>query len=143
MEYTKTNNDLQNNRCKELTEIFREGGFRCCVLKGQGTATLYPYPEYRQCGDIDMWVEGDRDAVIDFARNRRVKIPSIDVQHSEMEFFEDVSVEVHFAPSFPLITLLVRDLRNGLHQKQNLSLNIMMKSSVSLIQPSTLIYCSL
>lgn len=82
----KSMNALQNLRCKELTEIFKKAGFRTCILKGQGTSLLYPKPEYRQCGDIDIWVEGERDAVIDFAKQCGINIRSIDIQHSEMDF---------------------------------------------------------
>lgn len=96
----KSMNALQNLRCKELTEIFKKAGFRTCILKGQGTSLLYPKPEYRQCGDIDIWVEGEREAVIDFAKQSGINIRSIDIQHSEMDFFNDVPVEVHFTPSY-------------------------------------------
>lgn len=100
VEKIKTLNKIQNQRCVELTDLFHSAGFRTCVLKGQGTSLLYPKPLYRQCGDIDMWVEGNRDSVIDFARKRGVNIRSIDVQHSEMDFFKDVPVEIHFTPSY-------------------------------------------
>ena len=59
---------LQNQRTKELCEIFKKAGFQSCVLKGQGTALYYEHPEYRQCGDIDIWVKGDRDEILSFAR---------------------------------------------------------------------------
>lgn len=51
----KTNAKL-NARCAELYNILNEGHLKGCVLKGQGVALLYPKPEYRQSGDIDMWV---------------------------------------------------------------------------------------
>ena len=51
-------------RAKELTRRFRSIGFKSCVLKGVGTAQLYPYPERRQCGDIDLWVDGRREDVV-------------------------------------------------------------------------------
>ena len=37
----------------QLTRIFKGGGMRSCVLKGQGIAQLYPEPERRQSGDVD------------------------------------------------------------------------------------------
>lgn len=93
-------NRRYNERAKELTKIFAEGGFRCCVLKGQGTALYYEHPEYRQCGDIDIWVEGDRDVILDFLRKNCYKIDSIDIKHTEVHIFDDVPVEVHFLPSW-------------------------------------------
>ena len=92
-------NKLQNRRAKELSDIFKEGGFRSCVLKGQGTATYYDNPQLRQCGDIDLWVEGDRDEIVKFVRSKNIHIESIDVKDSTINFFDDVMVEVHFRPN--------------------------------------------
>lgn len=47
-------NVLTNQCAKKVTEFFREGGYRNCVLKGQGVALLYPNPKRRRCGDIDL-----------------------------------------------------------------------------------------
>lgn len=97
---TIAQNKLQNKRSKELYEIFKIAGFRNCVLKGQGTALYYEHPEYRQCGDIDIWVKGDRDEILNFARKNGYHIGRIDIKHSDIDFFEDVPVEVHFLPSW-------------------------------------------
>lgn len=98
---TEMQNRLQNERAKQLTTIFKDkGGFRSCILKGQGTALYYEKPEYRQCGDIDIWVEGDRDKVLDFARSNKLHIGHVDIKHSDINFFKDVPVEVHFLPSW-------------------------------------------
>ena len=93
-------NQLHNDRAKELCKFLAEAGFRNCVLKGQGTALYYDNPEYRQCGDIDIWVEGERDIILEFARDRKYDIPHIDIKHSDIGFFDDVPVEVHFLPSW-------------------------------------------
>jgi len=97
---TIVENKLQNQRAKELCEIFKEAGFQSCVLKGQGTALYYEHPEYRQCGDIDIWVKGDRKEILDFARKNGYHLGHIDIKHSDIDFFEDVPVEVHFMPSW-------------------------------------------
>lgn len=97
---TIAENKNQNQRTKELREIFKNAGFLSCVLKGQGTALYYEYPEYRQCGDIDIWVKGDRDNILNFARKNGYHIGHIDIKHSDIDFFEDVPVEVHFLPSW-------------------------------------------
>ena len=36
-------------------------GFRCCILKGQGNALLYPHPSSRIPGDVDVWVMANRE----------------------------------------------------------------------------------
>lgn len=97
---TIAENKLHNQRTKELCEIFKKAGFQSCVLKGQGTALYYKHPEYRQCGDIDIWVKGDRDEILNFARKNGYHIGHIDIKHSDIDFFEDVPVEVHFLPSW-------------------------------------------
>lgn len=97
---TENQNKLQNERSKQLYEIFKESGHRSCVLKGQGTAQYYEHPECRQCGDIDIWVEGNRDVILAFARSRGCHIGHVDIKHSDIDFFNDVPVEVHFLPSW-------------------------------------------
>ena len=97
---TESQNRLQNERAKQLTELLVANGFRSCILKGQGTALYYDRPEYRPCGDIDIWVEGDRDVILRFAKEQGFNIPHIDIKHSDIEFFADVPVEVHFLPSW-------------------------------------------
>ena len=37
----------------------REDGLRCCILKGQGNALMYPNPYSRTPGDIDVWIDAD------------------------------------------------------------------------------------
>lgn len=98
-QYIESQNKLQNKRAKELYEIFKEGGYRSCVLKGQGTAAYYDHPELRQCGDIDLWVEGERDIIVKYVRSKGVHVESVDIKDSAMWFFDDVMVEVHYRPN--------------------------------------------
>ena len=97
---TEVANKHQCERAKELSVLLTNDGYRNCVLKGQGTALYYDNPELRQCGDIDIWVEGDRDDILNYARNHGYNIPHIDIKHSDIESFDDVPVEVHFLPSW-------------------------------------------
>ena len=97
---TGTYNKLQNQRAKELYELFKQASYRSVVLKGQGTAQYYPHPEYRACGDIDLWVEGERDTILKFIRKQGYHIDGIDIKHAEIRFFDDVPVEIHFLPSW-------------------------------------------
>ena len=36
-------------------------GYRCCILKGQGNAVMYPDPHSRVPGDVDVWVDASRE----------------------------------------------------------------------------------
>lgn len=56
-------NELFNSEAARLTELFESRGHRTAILKGQANARLYPDPMSRQPGDIDIWVDGGRQAV--------------------------------------------------------------------------------
>lgn len=92
-------NSLLNARCVEIQNVFYEVGFKSCILKGQGNAMMYPNPSRRQSGDIDIWVEGDKEAIVNFVV---MKTPGVIEQYHHIDFpiFKDVLVEVHFRPSY-------------------------------------------
>lgn len=92
-------NRLLNARCKEITKVFNELGLRSCVLKGQGVAMLYPNPLRRQYGDIDLWVEGNRDDIYKTLK-ARWKVGDTVIHHADVEIFKDTPTEIHFIPSF-------------------------------------------
>lgn len=93
-------NDLMNQRCLELQELLTGHNVRCCILKGQGVAAFYPkaLSSFRQPGDIDVWVEGGLETVKTLASNMQQSL-KVTEQHSDLEFFSDVEVEVHFIPT--------------------------------------------
>lgn len=93
-------NDEVDNRCRDLFDIYSHHGMQCCVLKGQGVARLYPIPNHRQSGDIDLWVLGDRNYVLSVAKESGARISHINVKHAEARFSDDVPVELHFTPGF-------------------------------------------
>lgn len=86
-------------RSRELYDKLRSRGLRSCVLKGQGNAAYYPEPLMRQGGDIDIWVEGDRESIL---RHFKSLYPTggYFYHHFDAEVFSDVEVEVHFTPSW-------------------------------------------
>lgn len=94
-------------RCKDITDIFNGIGLRSCVLKGQGVALLYPNPLRRQCGDIDLWVEGNRDEIYRILK-ARWNIGETVIHHAEVEIFMDTPTEIHFIPSFTYSPFLYR-----------------------------------
>ena len=118
-EQIKQRNRLVNARACELQKLLENDGLRACVLKGQGVAGLYGFNDngndddndngnlnvndklgtYRQSGDIDVWVDGERDDTIRYMRGH-YKCGRAVIHHIDVEVFDDVSVEVHFVPSF-------------------------------------------
>lgn len=96
-EQIRNNNLLVDKRCKEITKLFADAGYKSCILKGQGNAQMYPVPESRTAGDIDIWVKGERKDVVNFVRN---SFPKAFEQYIHIDYpiFDDVPVEVHFTP---------------------------------------------
>jgi hypothetical protein len=63
-EAIRGHNRLVNDEARRLTELFAGEGRRSAILKGAANARLYPDRFMRQCGDIDIWIDGGRDSVI-------------------------------------------------------------------------------
>ncbi len=120
-------NKLIDERTEQTTRYFRENGFRTWILKGQGIAKLYPAPERRQSGDIDVWtvpgpemthnssgvthIEDSRDIIYAFARKNdpEGKLRGVNYHHIHYHLFEDAEVEVHIYPSY---------MNNPFHNRQ-------------------------
>ena len=63
-EAIRGHNRKVNAEAARLTELFASQGRRSAILKGAANARLYSDPFIRQCGDIDIWVDGGRESVI-------------------------------------------------------------------------------
>lgn len=63
-EAIRGHNRMVNDEARRLTELFADKGRRTAILKGAANARLYPDRFMRQCGDIDIWIEGGRDSVL-------------------------------------------------------------------------------
>ena len=81
----------------KLFSMLREDGFRCCILKGQGNALMYPNPYSRTPGDIDVWVNASREDITDYAKTHFEIGDDIRFHHLETSF-DGVPVELHFFP---------------------------------------------
>lgn len=90
-------NHIVNKRCVELVREFENAGFRCCLLKGQGNAMLYPAPFRRSSGDIDLLVLGGRNRVTRYVL-RKFPHSKAAYQHIDYPVFKDVPVEIHYLP---------------------------------------------
>lgn len=82
----------------ELATILERMNLRGCVLKGTGLARLYPEPDRRQCGDIDLWVPGPRKTVLK-AFSGEFPVHDILYQECKVDIFDDTVVELHFHPT--------------------------------------------
>ena len=86
-----------NTVASKIFSMLREDGLRCCILKGQGNALMYPNPYSRTPGDIDVWVNASREQTTEYAK-RHFKLED-DIRFHHLETTLDgVPVELHFFP---------------------------------------------
>ena len=81
----------------KLYSMFREDGLRCCILKGQGNALMYPNAYSRNPGDIDVWVNASREQITEYAKKHFNLGDDIRYHHLETSL-DGVPVELHFFP---------------------------------------------
>ena len=81
----------------KLYSKFREDELRCCILKGQGNALMYPNPYSRSPGDIDVWVNASREEITEYAKRHLNLEDDIRFHHLETTM-DGVPVELHFFP---------------------------------------------
>ena len=86
-----------NTAASKLFSMLREDGLRCCILKGQGNALMYPNPYSRTPGDIDVWVNASREEITEYAKTHFEIGDDIRFHHLETSF-DGVPVELHFFP---------------------------------------------
>ena len=81
----------------KLFAMLREDGLRCCILKGQGNALMYPNAYSRNPGDIDVWIDASRERIMEYAQKKFELGGDIRLQHLETSL-DGVPVELHFFP---------------------------------------------
>ena len=86
-----------NAVASKLFAMLRVDGMRCCILKGQGNALMYPNPYSRTPGDIDVWIDASRDRIMEYTQKKFELEDDIRLQHLETSL-DGVPVELHFFP---------------------------------------------
>ena len=86
-----------NAVASKLFSMLREDGMRCCILKGQGNALMYPNAYSRNPGDIDVWIDASREKIMEYAQKKFELGDDIRLQHLETSL-DGVPVELHFFP---------------------------------------------
>ena len=82
----------------KVCKKFKQAGFRCCILKGQGNALLYPDPYMRTPGDIDIYLAGGRRRVMEYVNK---VCPNQVMRYHHVDFpVMKTAIEVHFTPSY-------------------------------------------
>ncbi len=112
--------EARNRELNELavmvTEKVAAAGFRSVILKGQGIARLYPMPLRRTSGDIDIWLDGNRDGIMQYVRTNAEHYHAA-YHHVECPLAEGAEVEVHFTPSWMNDFLINRRLQHFFYKQ--------------------------
>ena len=108
----------RNIRMNEYTAkalaFFREKGFPCQVLKGQGIAKLYKVKNVkegkeriesdlsllRQSGDIDVWLAGGREKIYKLSLDTFGEITGANYHHIHFPIWKEPEIEAHIYPSY-------------------------------------------
>ena len=95
-------NEVLNQATAYVYRKVVEAGFRCCILKGQGNALMYPHPASRSPGDVDVWVDAPREAIRRLARSlaeAHGRLNDESLNHVGLTI-GGVVVELHSTPAF-------------------------------------------
>lgn len=87
----------------KVCKKFKRVGFRNCILKGQGNALLYPDPYMRTSGDIDIYLDGGRNRVMQYI-NKVCQNQVMRYHHVDFPVMK-TPIEVHFTPSYMFFPL--------------------------------------
>lgn len=107
-------NQLLSDYCVKVSHKFARVGFDSFILKGQGCALMYPNPEARTSGDIDIWlVKHDlassgtgtyslcesRKQIVGYVRS---VLPHAEACYHHIDFSvtSKCPIEVHFTPGY-------------------------------------------
>lgn len=95
-------NEAMDAGTVRVLEFFRERGYACRVLKGQGVARLYgqQLAGLRQPGDVDVWLDCTRRELYRLSRKECGRVEGITYHHVHFNKWKDVEVEAHIHPSY-------------------------------------------
>ena len=79
---------------KELAEVFAREGIRVMLLKGLGLAEMYPRPEHRESGDLDIYLFGDFEKGNKVIGDLGIEVEYDGTKHSKF-YYKGIPVENH------------------------------------------------
>lgn len=102
-EQIKQQNAHVDRMTAQIWRQLNDDGLDAAILKGQGIAKLYNnhnhnFGEYRQSGDIDVWVKGGYQTVCGYVQRTH---PTRDLAYHRFhyDYFDDMEVELHHRPT--------------------------------------------
>ena len=92
-------NEVVNEVAVKVAQQFSKMGAPNCILKGAGNALMYPHPEWRTAGDIDIWLMVKPEKVIRLAKKVRPNSKA-DYHHIDFPSVGGIPIELHYRPQF-------------------------------------------
>lgn len=95
----KQQNEHLDRQTAKIWKQLKKDSLDTVILKGQGIAQEYgELAEFRQSGDIDIWVKGGFQTVSDYVQRT---IPTEDLAYHRFHYhyFDDTEVELHHRPT--------------------------------------------
>lgn len=86
----------QKSLIEKLAKFYGEHSIKMMLLKGYSLSIYYPMPEYRECGDIDIWLYGEQQKADKLLNELKgIKIDE-DKHHHTTFVIDGVMVENHY-----------------------------------------------
>ena len=102
----------------KVSNNFKQLGFRNCILKGQGNALLYPDPYMRTPGDIDIYLHGGRNRIMEYVDK---VCPNQVMRYHHVDFpVMKTAIEVHFTPSYMFFSIHNRRMQKWFKEVMDL-----------------------
>ncbi len=79
-----------------IATLFKENNIRCLLLKGPGIGQLFPIPEHRESGDLDIYLFGNYEKGNRLMEERGIKVDYTGEIHSSF-LFHSIPVENHYS----------------------------------------------
>lgn len=94
-------NTVMNYQSAKVYAAIKAKGYRCCILKGQGNALMYPDAYIRTPGDVDVWMMEHRNTVREMALSLSDsgQLDSKEIYKHVEVIMDGISVELHPVPA--------------------------------------------
>ncbi len=91
--YIRQENKKKLNILSELLHIFETNGIYPVVMKGFSSAVLYPEPDLRICGDIDLFIPDNYEKSLKFVSDLGYEMFETEKHHKF--YYKGVLIELH------------------------------------------------
>lgn len=91
--YIRQENKKKLQVLSELLSLFKENGIYPVVMKGFSSAILYPEPDLRICGDIDLFIPDNYEESLKLVSDLGYEMSETEKHHKF--YYKEVLIELH------------------------------------------------